>query len=76
MTWYLLFYLRGVRLLMLALKASTVDTCGIRGGKLFLVVIVLGKILYLNGSRPMLVWYGWKPGGCVRELLNFSWRYG
>ena len=50
MAWYLLFYLRGVRLLMLALKASTVESCGIRGGKLFHVIIDLVKKLYLNVS--------------------------
>ena len=70
MAWYLLFYLRGVRLLMLALKASTVEACGIRGGKLFHVVIVLGKELYSEVS--MLVWYGWKRRECVREVLNFG----
>ena len=46
MAWYLLFHLRGVRLLMLALKVSTIEACGIRGGKLLHVVIVLGKKLY------------------------------
>ena len=34
MAWWLLFYLGKVWLLMLALKASTVEACGIRGGKL------------------------------------------
>ena len=41
---------------MLALKASTVEACGIRCGKLIHVFIVLGKKLYLNVS--MLVWFG------------------
>ena len=70
MAWYLLFHLRGVRPLMLALKVSTIEACGIRGGKLFHVVIVLGKKLYLKVS--ILVWYGWNPRGCVRELLNLG----
>ena len=48
---------------MLALKASTLGACGIRGGKLFHVVIVLTKKLYLNIS--MLVWYGWKSRGLI-----------
>ena len=37
---------------MLALKSSTVKACGIRGGKLFHVVIVLGKKLYLTLPLP------------------------
>ena len=72
--WWLLFYLGKVWLLMLALKASTVEACGIRGGRLFHVKIVLGKKLYLNAL--ILVWYGWKPRGWVRESLSFAWRYG
>ena len=71
--WYLLFYLRGIGLL--ALKTSNVETCGIRGGKLFHVVVILRKKLYLNVYLHVgLVRLETK--GCVRELLNFGWRYG
>ena len=45
---WLLFYLGKVWLLMLALKASTVEAYGISGGKLFHVKIVLGKKMYLK----------------------------
>ena len=48
MAWWLVFYLGKVWLLMLALKASTVDACGICGGKLFHIRIVLGKKRYLK----------------------------
>ena len=53
---------------MLALKASTVEACDICGGKLFHVVFVLEKKMYLNVS--MLVWYGLKPRGCVRTRAS------
>ena len=43
-------------------------------GKLFHVVIVLGKKLYLNES--MLAWHDWKHRVCARKLRNFGWRYG
>ena len=61
MAWWLFFYLGKVWLLMLALKASTVESCGICGGKLFHVKIVLEKKLYLYAL--ILVWYGWKARG-------------
>ena len=48
MAWWLVFYLGKVWLLMLALKASTVEACGICGGKLFHAKIFLGKKLYLK----------------------------
>ena len=45
------------------------EACGIRGGKLFHVVIVLGKKLYLNVGLSMFVWYGWKPRGVHGSFL-------
>ena len=70
MAWWLLFYLGEVWLLMLALRASTVEACGICGGKLFHVKIVLEKKLYLKAF--LLVWYCWKLMGWVRESLSFG----
>ena len=61
MAWWLVFYLGNVWLLMLALKASTVEAYGICGVKLIHVKIFLEKKLYLKAL--ILVWYGWKPRG-------------
>ena len=46
MAWWLLFNLGKVWLLTLAIKASTVEPCGICGEKLFHVKIVLGKNVF------------------------------
>ena len=54
---------------MLALKASIVHACGIRGGKLFHDVIVLGKELYLNVAY--LCWQFGKVGNPVVVYGSF-----
>ena len=53
---WLVFYLGKVWLLMLALKASTVVACGICGGKLFHVKIVLGKKTVFKSIDIGLIW--------------------
>ena len=73
MAWYLLFYLRGVRLLILALKASNVEACGISVGKLLHVVNCSLKKAVFMYLQCMLVWYGWKPRGYyVLEAPNWD----
>ena len=56
MAWWLVFYLGKVWLLKLALKASTVEACGICGGKLFHVKIVLGEKTVFKSIDIGLIW--------------------
>ena len=59
---------------MLAFKASTVEACGIWGGKLFHVKIVLGQKTVFKSIDIGLIWL--EPRGWVRESFSFGWRYG
>ena len=58
---------------MLAFKASTVEACGICGGKLFHVKLVLRKQTVFKYIDVGLVWL--EAQGWVRESYNFGWRY-